>query len=55
MFYNTPTRLAALRSPSEEYARILDVVTRYAVHNPAVAFVCKKVCCHAPRAHRTVF
>lgn len=43
MFYNTPTRLSALRNFSEEYARILDVVTRYAVHNPKVAFLCKKV------------
>ncbi|EIM82138.1 DNA mismatch repair protein MutL [Stereum hirsutum FP-91666 SS1] len=42
LFYNTPTRLSALRSSSEEYARILDVVTKYAVHNPLVAFVCKK-------------
>lgn len=44
MFYNTPIRLSALRSPSEEYARILDVVTKYAVHNSKVAFLCKKVC-----------
>lgn len=43
MFYSTPTRLAALRSASEEYSRIADVVTRYAVHNPLVSFVCKKV------------
>ncbi|KLO16119.1 DNA mismatch repair protein MutL [Schizopora paradoxa] len=42
LFYNTPTRLAALRNSNEEYHRILDVVTRYAVHNPAVSFVCKK-------------
>ncbi|KAL1752364.1 hypothetical protein FB107DRAFT_220046 [Schizophyllum commune] len=42
LFYNTPTRLSALRSASEEYARILDVMTKYAVHNPSVSFVCKK-------------
>ncbi|KAG1885385.1 histidine kinase-like ATPase [Suillus subluteus] len=42
MFYNTPTRMSALRSSSEEYARILDVMTKYAVHNSKVSFVCKK-------------
>ena len=44
LFYNTPTRLSALRSSTEEYARILDVMTKYAVHNHKVAFVCKKAC-----------
>ncbi|KII91185.1 hypothetical protein PLICRDRAFT_37887 [Plicaturopsis crispa FD-325 SS-3] len=48
LFYNTPTRLSALRSSSEEYARILDVVTKYAVHNPKVAFMCKKFGSSAP-------
>ncbi|PVG01895.1 DNA mismatch repair protein MutL [Serendipita vermifera] len=43
LFYNTPTRLAALRSSSDEYKRILDVVTQYAVHNPTISFQCKKV------------
>lgn len=43
LFYNTPTRLSALRSSTEEYTRILDVMTKYAVHNHKVAFVCKKV------------
>ncbi|KAA1476635.1 DNA mismatch repair protein MutL [Dentipellis sp. KUC8613] len=43
LFHNTPARLSALRSSSEEYARILDVVTKYAVHNSHVAFFCKKV------------
>lgn len=42
LFYNTPTRLAALRSGADEYKRILDVVTNYAVHNPSIAFQCKK-------------
>ncbi|RXW17653.1 hypothetical protein EST38_g8206 [Candolleomyces aberdarensis] len=42
LFYNTPTRLSALRSSSEEYARILDVVTKYAIHNSKVSFQCKK-------------
>jgi hypothetical protein len=49
LFYNTPTRLSALRSSTEEYARILDVMTKYAVHNHKVAFVCKKVSLHLLR------
>ncbi|KAI6007865.1 hypothetical protein EDC04DRAFT_2582604 [Pisolithus marmoratus] len=48
MFYNTPVRLSALRSPSEEYAKILDVVTKYAVHNPAISFLCKKAGSSSP-------
>ncbi|KIY48464.1 DNA mismatch repair protein MutL [Fistulina hepatica ATCC 64428] len=48
LFFNTPTRLSALRSASEEYARILDVVTKYAVHNSKVSFVCKKAGSSSP-------
>ncbi|KAF9652282.1 DNA binding protein [Thelephora ganbajun] len=48
LFYNTPTRLSALRSSTEEYARILDVMTKYAVHNHKVALVCKKAGSSAP-------
>jgi DNA mismatch repair ATPase MutL len=43
LFYATPTRLSALKSASDEYARILDVVSRYATHNPKVSFSLKKV------------
>ena len=42
MFYNVPTRRRAFRSAGEEYAKILDVVGRYAVHCTGVAFSCKK-------------
>jgi len=44
MFFNVPTRLAALRSATEEYRKVLDVVQRYAVHAAArnVGFTCKK-------------
>ena len=38
LFYNVPNRRRAFRSPSEEYAKILDVVGRYAVHCTGVAF-----------------
>ena len=42
LFYNVLSRQKAFRSPSEEYAKILDVVGRYAVHCIGVAFSCKK-------------
>ncbi|EEB91579.1 hypothetical protein MPER_10039, partial [Moniliophthora perniciosa FA553] len=42
LFFNTPTRLSALRNTSEEYSRILDVMTKYAIHNSKVSFMCKK-------------
>ncbi|OJD35544.1 dna mismatch repair protein [Diplodia corticola] len=42
LFYNVPTRRRAFRSASEEYAKILDVVGRYAVHCFGVSFSCKK-------------
>ncbi|USP76011.1 uncharacterized protein yc1106_03285 [Curvularia clavata] len=43
LFYNVPSRRRAFRSPSEEYAKILDIVGRYAVHCQGVAFSCKRV------------
>lgn len=42
LFYNVISRQKAFRSPSEEYAKILDVIGRYAVHCTGVAFSCKK-------------
>jgi DNA mismatch repair protein MLH1 len=42
LFYNVPTRRRAFRSSSEEYAKIIDMVGKYAVHCKGVAFSCKK-------------
>ena len=43
LFYNVRTRRNALKSGAEEYAKILDVVTRYSASRPDVAFSCRKV------------
>lgn len=42
LFYNVPTRRRAFRSASEEYAKIMEQVGKYAVHCKGVAFSCKK-------------
>ncbi|KAM6956701.1 DNA mismatch repair protein Mlh1 [Aplochiton taeniatus] len=42
LFYNVSTRRKALKSPSEEYARIVEVVSRYAIHNSGKSFAVKK-------------
>mmetsp|Transcript_17865 Transcript_17865/g.29353 ORF Transcript_17865/g.29353 Transcript_17865/m.29353 type:complete len:745 (-) Transcript_17865:56-2290(-) len=42
LFFNVPTRKKALRSATEEYQKIIDVVGRYAVQYPGVAMTCKK-------------
>lgn len=42
LFYNVATRRKALSSMSEEFNKITDVVTKYAIHNPAAGFVLKK-------------
>ncbi|ELU03070.1 hypothetical protein CAPTEDRAFT_136607 [Capitella teleta] len=42
LFYNVATRRKALRSPGEEHSKVVDVVSRYAVHNSKVAFTLKK-------------
>ncbi|XP_063389365.1 DNA mismatch repair protein Mlh1 [Cydia fagiglandana] len=42
LFYNVIARKRALRSPTEEYTHIMDVVGGYAVHNSHVGFTLKK-------------
>ncbi|XP_061442771.1 DNA mismatch repair protein Mlh1 [Rhineura floridana] len=42
LFYNITTRRKALKNPSEEYSKILEVVSRYAVHNSGISFSVKK-------------
>jgi DNA mismatch repair protein MLH1 len=42
LFFNVPNRLAALRSSVEEFNKISEVMTRYAVHNAGVGFTLKK-------------
>lgn len=43
LFYNVPQRKQMFKSPSEEYHRILDVISKYAIHNPDVSFCLRKV------------
>lgn len=42
MFHNIPSRRRALNKPNDEYAKIVDVINKYAVHSEGVAFSCKK-------------
>ncbi|XP_068260787.1 DNA mismatch repair protein Mlh1 isoform X2 [Nyctibius grandis] len=42
LFYNVNTRRKALKNPNEEYAKILEVVSRYAIHNSGISFSVKK-------------
>ncbi|KAJ3135190.1 DNA mismatch repair protein [Physocladia obscura] len=43
LFFNVPIRKKALKGSAEEYNKIIDIITRYAIHNSSVAFTCKKV------------
>uniref|UniRef100_UPI0037E725D3 DNA mismatch repair protein Mlh1 n=1 Tax=Semicossyphus pulcher TaxID=241346 RepID=UPI0037E725D3 len=42
LFYNVSTRRKALKSVSDEYSRIVEVVSRYAIHNSGKSFSVKK-------------
>lgn len=42
LFYNVPTRKKVLKSTTEEYGRILDIVGRYAVHCTGCGFTVKR-------------
>ncbi|KAL9704941.1 hypothetical protein quinque_008459 [Culex quinquefasciatus] len=42
LFYNVPLRKQSLKAPNEEFQRISDVVSKYAVHNPQTGFLLKK-------------
>lgn len=42
MFYNVPQRKQFFKSQSEEFSRIMDVVSKYAIHNANVSFTLTK-------------
>lgn len=42
MFYNVPQRKQFFKSPTEEYSRIMDVVSKYCIHNATVSFTLSK-------------
>ncbi|KAJ2460735.1 DNA mismatch repair protein [Coemansia sp. RSA 2424] len=48
LFYNIPSRKSALKNSRDEYNRIFEVASRYAIHNAGVAFTCRKI--GAPKA-----
>lgn len=42
LFYNVPQRKQSFKSPNDEYQRILDVVSKYSVHNSKIGFTLLK-------------
>lgn len=42
MFYNVPQRKQFFKSPTEEFSRIMDVVSKYSIHNANVSFSLSK-------------
>jgi DNA mismatch repair protein MLH1 len=43
LFYNSSLRRNALRSGSEEFSKIFEVVSRYAIHNYHVSFILRRI------------
>lgn len=42
LFYNCTQRRQMFKTPSDEFQRILDVVTKYSIHNASVGFLLNK-------------
>jgi len=42
LFYNVPIRQKTLKLPSDEFQKIYEVVSKYAVHNHTISFTLKK-------------
>lgn len=42
LFYNVPSRRRVFKSSAEEYGKVLDVISRYAIHCTQASFSCKK-------------
>ncbi|XP_050421498.1 DNA mismatch repair protein Mlh1 [Adelges cooleyi] len=42
LFYNIATRRKSMKSFNEEHQKVVEVVSRYAIHNPTVGFTVKK-------------
>lgn len=42
LFYNVSVRRKTLKSASEEHAKVVDVISKYAIHNEGVGFTLKK-------------
>ncbi len=51
LFFNVPTRRRALKSASEEFSKVLDVIQRYAASRVDVAFACRKLGEAKPALH----
>lgn len=43
LFYNVPQRKQFYKSASEEFQRVLDVISKYSIHNAAIGFSLRKL------------